>query len=374
MNSKVYISKCDDYSAENINKALDALLEGLGGLDWVKPGMKIGIKLNLCVASAPEKAATTHPALAVALAGKLQEKGAGVILGDSPGGPFVPALINKLYDMTGLRKYINAGNFKEGTVVLNDNFEDTEVEYPRAVSVKHFRYTDWLKECDEIINFCKLKSHGLTGITAAVKNLYGVIPGTVKSEYHFLHTDPLDFANMLVDLNEYVKPRFVFVDAVDIMEGNGPTKGTPRHMGLVLAGENPYTLDRVGARLLGVSEEEIPYLIAAKQRNLLSDEPGDNEIGVAGEECAADGLIKEYCLTDFVRSGATSCWFANSPDDKGFRKFVKKALYVIMRSKPKTGAGCTGCGHCASMCPAGAIKIKNGKAVIDRRKCVRCFC
>ena len=36
--------------------------------------------------------------------------------------------------------------------------------------------------------------------------------------------------------------------------------------------------------------------------------------------------------------------------------------------------GCTGCGHCAKICPANAIMIVGKKAVIDRKKCVRCFC
>ena len=64
-------------------------------------------------------------------------------------------------------------------------------------------------------------------MTAAVKNLYGVIPGTVKSEYHFRYPDPMAFANMLVDLNEFVRPALCLCDAVDIMEGNGPTNGSP---------------------------------------------------------------------------------------------------------------------------------------------------
>ena len=71
-----------------------------------------------------------------------------------------------------------------------------------------------------------------------------------------------------------------------------------------------------------------------------------------------------YHVNDFARSGATSSWFVSNPNDKPFRKLVKKCV----------GEGCTGCGHCARLCPAGAIMIVNKHAVIDRKKCVRCFC
>ena len=92
----------------------------------------------------------------------------------------------------------------------------------------------------------------------------------MKSEYHFRYPDPMAFANMLVDLNEFVRPALCLCDAVDIMEGNGPTQGTPRHMGALLAATSSYELDRLCAWMLGLEEKELPYLTAAKQRRLLS--------------------------------------------------------------------------------------------------------
>ena len=163
------------------------------GLDWVKPSMRIGVKLNLCSARKPEHAATTHPVMAAELAKLLIERGAEVVLGDSPGEPFTPAILKLVYNTTGVRLCEEVGG------KLNDDFSHHTVSFPEGKSVKQFEYCTWLSNCDAVISFSKLKSHGLMGMTAAVKNLYGVIPGTMKSEYHFMHQDPNDFADMLVD-------------------------------------------------------------------------------------------------------------------------------------------------------------------------------
>ena len=348
---------CADYAPETVRRALEEAIAAAGGLDWLKPGMRVGVKLNLCAAKKPEAAATTHPVLAAELTRALTERGARVVLGDSPGGPFVAPLIRRLYETTGMRACVSAG----GT--LNEDFGYTEVEYPEGRSLRRFAYADWLRSCDAIVNFCKLKSHGMMGMTAAVKNLYGVIPGTHKSEYHYRHEDPMDFADMLVDLDEYVRPVLHLCDAVEIMEGNGPTMGTPRRLGLLLAGTDPYRLDRLCAHLLGLKEQEIPYLEAAKRRGLLSP-----------EDPALSALAAPFALRDFQRSGATASWFALSDSDRGARRLAKRAMYVIFRSRPQADRNCTGCGKCARDCPAGAITLRDGRARIDRKKCIRCFC
>ena len=355
---KTAAAACGDYSEENVRAALEQVIGAVGGLDWVRPGMRVGVKLNLCAARKPEQAATTHPAMAAELTRMLVRRGAVVVLGDSPAEPFTAGVINRLYSVCGMEAAEKAGG------ELNRDFGHRTVEFPRAVTIKSFEYCDWLAKCDAMISFSKLKSHGLMGMTAAVKNLYGCIPGTVKSEYHFRYPDPNAFVNMLVDLNEYVRPRLHLCDAVEIMEGNGPTQGTPRHMGALLAGTDPYELDRLCAYVLGIREEEIPYLTAAKNRGLLSK---DGEPEAAGE-------ARPFRIRDFRRSGAASSWFVTGPEDTLLRRTLKKGLAAAMRSRPQLYEGCTGCGHCAKLCPAGAITIKNKKAVIDRKKCVRCFC
>ena len=71
---------CPDYDAETVRRALGAALAAVGGLDWVRPGMRVGVKLNLCAAKKPEAAATTHPVLAAELTRMLRARGASDLL------------------------------------------------------------------------------------------------------------------------------------------------------------------------------------------------------------------------------------------------------------------------------------------------------
>ena len=81
MSFDVSIVPCGSYDMGEVRAALSAALAPLGGLDWVRPGMKIAVKVNLISAMRPDAAATVHPALLTALTELLQERGASVVLG-----------------------------------------------------------------------------------------------------------------------------------------------------------------------------------------------------------------------------------------------------------------------------------------------------
>ena len=361
-NFPVAMIPCDDYSEFTISRALKHLLDSIDGLGWVRPGVTVGIKANLVSAMRPEECATTHPALLCALTGMLRERGARVIIGDSPGGVYTSAFVNHVYSAAGMSACEAAG------AELNRDLGTVEARFPEARVLKSFTYTSWLDSCDFIINVCKLKSHGMMGMSAAVKNMFGVIPGTMKPEYHFRFPNMADFAHMLVDINDYFseKVRLCLVDAVDAMEGNGPTKGTPRHIGVLLASVSPHTVDAVCRRLICLSEDAVPTLSAARERDMLPD-----EISLSMADYTYDRRsVEDYAVQDFrhvaVRHGHL---FAS----KG--KLVSKVLGKLLSSRPElTQDECIGCGKCAEICPAKAIVMENRKAVIDRDTCIRCFC
>lgn len=355
MSANVSIVACPDYETSSVAMALKSVLEPMGGLDWVTQGMKIAIKTNLVSRMKPEAAATTHPVMLAQLCKMLIEKGAIVTVGDSPGGPFNSAWVTNIYNGCGLKLVEDCG------AKLNKNFDTVDVNLPEAKLAKTFPYTAWLEEADEIIDFCKLKTHGLTGITCAVKNFFGVIPGTRKPEFHYLYPSVEGFSNMLIDLNLYVKPRLVLVDAVLCMEGNGPTQGVPRHMGALIAGDTTFNTDLVAAELIGIKHSEASTVRLAIERGLC---PSDwHELDVAGDPMA-------FALPDFEKLPPR--------EDVGLKRnipFVGKFMEKAFSSHPQVDKNkCIGCGKCADHCPMKVIEIKDKKAKISRKNCISCFC
>ena len=356
----VSVIKCDSYNSDEVSAALSQAIDALGGLDWVEKGMKIAIKANLVSFMAPDKAATTHPALLCELVKMLVERGAEVVIGDSPGGLYNAAFVNKVYKATGMYEVESCG------ATLNKNFDQTETKYSEGVVLKSFVYTSYLDEADAIINFCKLKTHGMMGMSAAAKNIFGVIPGTVKPEYHFRFPKHDDFARMLVDLDEFFKVKLCICDAVVGMEGNGPTMGKPRKIGAVLAAESPHKMDLVCAKIIGLTKESVPTLEAAFERGLIPEK---------AEQLSVFGDVDSLVINDYENIPVHTSIEFKKGSTKFFGKMSAFAMGAVLRSKPALKSKeCVGCGVCRDICPAKAIKIEKGKAIIDRKACIRCFC
>ena len=355
MSINISITACGDYSPEHLDAALAAVLEPLGGLDWVQSGMTIAIKTNLVSRMSPESAAVTHPEAVAALTRMLVSRGARVIVGDSPGGPYTAAWVHSVYHGAGIDAVERAGG------ELNEDFETEEVRFPEGKTAKSFSYTSWLKKADAIIDFAKLNTHGMAGMTCAVKNFFGSIPGTRKPEMHYLYPNTPDFCSMLVDLALYNAPRLTIVDAVDCMEGNGPTQGEPRHMGAILAADTPFNADLVCAHLIGMEAADAPTVAESIDRGLC---PAD------WRDLAISGDPDEFALPDFKRLPV-----GGKIDFRTKIPIVSAFMRRGFGTGPKVDkAKCVGCGKCAEVCPAKAAHVVNGKAQIDAKKCIRCFC
>ncbi len=335
------------------------LLVDSGLLSFIKTDMTVGIKANLVSFMKPEAAATTHPAVLKVLCDMINGLGAKCVIGDSPGGLYNSAFVGRVYSATGMK------TLESDTVSLNRNFATKTADFPEGKVAKTFEYTAWLDDCDAIINFCKLKTHGMMGMSAAAKNLFGIVPGTVKPEYHFRYSDHKDFADMIVDLNEFLKPQLSVCDAVIGMEGNGPTAGTPREIGCLIAAESSHKLDLVCAEIIGIRPEDLPILAAAKERGLI--EGGTETLDISGD-------VEKFRIEDYerieTRSGLT---FKGKGSILG--RVTGNLLETLLASKPKLkGSLCVGCKECMKICPAKAIVMVNNKPNINRKECIRCFC
>lgn len=360
MNFDVSIVPCARYEDTEVLSSLRCALEPLGGLDFVRPGMRVAVKLNLVTAMKPETAATVHPTVVCALVHLLRERGAEVVVGDSPGGVFSAPYLKLVYDVCGLRGVEQAGG------KLNDDFSQTTVDYPEAVQAKHFPYTAYLAKADMIIDVCKLKTHGMMGLSCAVKNMFGVIPGTVKPEFHYRYPLSDDFADMLVDLYEYTKPRLCICDAVIGMEGNGPTQGRPRPVGCLIAAGSGHALDLAAAHLIGLGPRDVPTLAAAVRRGYIPASPDD--LSVYGD-------VSQFAVSDYQtipsQSNVFFEVFGSGPIGKAMNFIAGRILTPFPKLSPDV---CVGCGKCEEICPAKAIRIERGKPRIARGRCIHCFC
>ena len=352
----VAIVRCADYA--DVEAALTRALAPFGGLDWVRPGMKVALKINLVSGSRPDSAVATHPALVSALCRLLTARGAQVRVGDSPGGVYTAAYISHFYATSGMTAVEETG------ARLNRDLSQREASFPAGKVLRSFQYTAWLDWADAVIDVCKLKTHGMMGMTCAVKNLFGVVPGTRKTEYHFRYPDPGDFADMLVDLNDFVRPRLSVCDAVVAMEGNGPTAGTPRNVGAVLVAQSPHALDLACAHIIGLQPEDVPTLAAARKRGY---------IPARAEDLSVDGAL--FTVPDFKLVTERNSLERFRPIPGPLGALAGKTMRRLMRARPALAKGeCVGCGRCARVCPARAIAMRKALPRIDRRKCICCFC
>lgn len=353
---KVVIAACPDYEEASVKEALAKVLEPFGELPFVKEGAKIVIKANLVSMMKPDSAATTHPALLKELCAFLTAKGCDVVVGDSPGGLFNKAYVGTVYAATGMNAVTETG------ARLNSNFEHLHAENPDGLVLKEIDYTAYLDDADAIINFCKLKSHGMMGMSACVKNMFGAIPGIFKPEYHYKYPDHATFANMLIDIGERFKPALCLVDAVVGMEGNGPTMGTPRKIGCLLASDSPYACDEICAKLIGADPEQLETVSEARKRGLT----GEYEV---------IGNADAFAVKDFelVRDRKDLSFNRELPGAGGklLGRIIRGALCSVPDVKKSE---CIGCEKCKNICPAKAITMKKKKPVIDRKVCIRCFC
>ncbi len=357
---EVSVVGCDSYEYEKVRAAVREAIFAVSDLEAIKEGTRVAIKANLVASAAPDNAVTTHPAVLCAICELMLERGADVVIGDSPGGLYNSAVLEKIYRHAGVYECEKYG------ARVNRNFGESSAVYPEARSAKTFTYTSYLDDADIIINACKLKTHGMMGLSCAAKNMFGVVPGTLKPEYHFRYPSYEAFADMIIDLDEYFKPYISVCDAVVGMEGNGPTAGEPRQIGCILASSSPHKHDVIVANIIGLNSASVPTLQAAKNRELIPQ--SEDGITVFGD-------YKKYQIFDYKNIAVK-----RSLQFKGNSKNVIKNIFgtvagSVLDSKPTLKRKlCIGCNKCGKICPAKAIVIKNGKAEISRSKCIKCFC
>lgn len=343
--TKVSVKKADDYNADTLYKAVCAHFEALGVANEISPDMNVLLKPNMLLGSDPAKAATSHPAFLRAIARRLRELGVKtIVLADSSGGLYNERMLRKTYDACG---------FSSLSDILTLNFDTS------SRKENGFQIIKPVLDADYIINCAKLKTHALMLMTAAVKNMFGSVPGLKKAEYHCTRATIEPFTKLIVDLHETVKPQLNLVDAIDCMEGNGPSGGSLRHMGYTFASKNAYAADEVCAKLMHITPIMVRTIQLARKRGLVDTKL----IELIGDPVVpADPAFK---LPDSYKDASRS----------RFGGGIGSLLWGRASTRPVVVTEkCIGCGKCAEGCPKHIITISDKKAFIPRKGCISCFC
>lgn len=361
--TQVYAASCPDY--EQAEVCIRALVEQMGGMGrFVRPGERIVLKANLLRAAPPESAICTHPAVVEAVARLVKEAGGTPVICDSPGGALhKEAVLRSLYEKTGMAAAAAAA----GAELAMDSSTRT-VSLPEGKVLRQAEIITPVAEADGVIDLCKMKTHVLMSMTGAVKNLFGVIPGLSKVGYHATHPDHETFADVLLDLTGYVKPRLSLMDGILAMEGDGPgSSGTPRQAGLLLASANPLALDTAAGAIMNLPRQDNPVLLAAERRGLTPCRMEDVEL--------IGGTVEELRMADYKFPASTKSNLMDflGPLARPAERLCKKALSQTPRID---GAKCVGCGICAKSCPGQAIAMTapGKKARISQKACIHCYC
>ena len=350
------IVRCDNYDQDAVNAAVERHFAALDGEKLIKPAMRVVIKPNLVGARRPETAATTHPSLVRAVVLWLRKRGVkDITICDSPGGLYAVSPLQGIYSATGMKALSDIAT-------LNTDVSFQSVKAKGDGAIPSFNIVTPIANADLVINIAKLKTHAMTLLSAGIKNLFGCIPGLQKPELHYRHPDIEDFSNMLISLALTVAPALTLIDAIDCMEGDGPTGGTVRHLGLTLASRDLFTQDSFACQLMGIDPKNVVMLRRAGELGLI-----DTDITLVGD-------APLYADPPFKQPRATGVDFTGHLPEP-LKKPLRAVLGKLLKPYPKLDeTKCIGCGKCAESCPPKIIVIADHKAHFTKKGCISCFC
>jgi uncharacterized protein (DUF362 family)/Pyruvate/2-oxoacid:ferredoxin oxidoreductase delta subunit len=356
MNATVSIVRTTD--SPHLREAVQNCLN-LIGTDQIKNAKSILLKPNCLV---DKKIAASSPELIRSIIEVIQDIKKGqdfkLYIGDSPG--LLTKKSQPIFRNLGIMDVIQATGGV--TFVEFDGSEPPiQVQIPEGVRLKETLIAKIVEDVDLIVNIPKLKTHILSIYTGAIKNYWGTQPGGTKPRNHLKGTSTETFSEVLTDLYSHFAKRrnLVIMEAMEGMEGTGPSSGHMRPLNVLLGGYDPVAVDAVSVAIVGHDAmKEVPHLRMCTERNLGIGKL--DEIAIVGTPLSEVQVAKPFRFPS-----KTVAWASGLFGPLAYR-FTKK-VPTLRRSK------CTRCGNCAKICPGGAIQL-TPYPHFNRRKCVQCLC
>jgi uncharacterized protein (DUF362 family)/NAD-dependent dihydropyrimidine dehydrogenase PreA subunit len=350
---KVLIQNIAEYDLFLVRKFIEQVFEELQLELRLKDCRTVLLKPNLLGPYEPARAVTTHPVIVEALIIKLQNLKKEVWLGDSPGGSLP---VKRIFTVTGMEELCRRYSVK----LINFNTEGIERQSWQG---REYNIAKPFFLADAVINLAKYKTHSLMYYTGCIKNLFGLIPGLKKSDYHKKFPTYQEFSTVISDIYSISQTQvnLNILDGIIGMEGEGPSAGKPRSFGLLFASESGAALDWQAAKMMGLKKNQMQYIYQAMANENLT--PEDILTGRRWQNFSFEKVkIKKVSqLINLIQ---------HSPG------FLQNAFRKAYQYYPDFNDNCVLCGVCRDSCPVQAITITSGDItpVIDLDTCIKCMC
>lgn len=355
MEHTVAVLRAEQYTPALIESRIRELFSLLGGASTlIRPGQRVLVKPNLVSKADPMEAITTHPSVVSAICKIVKECGAQAIIAESPPTAYQPQNLASYYEKGGM---VQAA--QESGAHLNLDTATEKVNLKGKIVTETLLIRPAL-DCDLIISAAKLKTHALTIYTGAVKNMFGIVPGFHKAQFHAKYLGD-QFMDAILDVCQYHCPEISVIDGIFGMEGDGPSAGRVRRTNLLIASLNPYAADLAAATLVGIDVHSSPLFRAAIARGLCPKTP--EALTLIGDLPSTAPVVtyeipreSEFAMLKLLPSP------------------IRRALSKWVAPYPFFKEDCVGCGRCAEICPPNALTMLKKRPQLDKKKCIKCYC
>ncbi len=299
---------------------------------------RVLVKPNMLKPVARDKCLITDPDLVYAVVSFFKKAGACVVVGDnsiptSSGNELMIAKECGFFDAA-------QGCFKNiGQEIFSMQLSNVESDFYISKEVI---------ECDIMVSLPKFKTHDLTGLTLAIKNHFGIIPGGLKPFLHSLFPSINDFSRLLVNIYQIRPPDLVLVDCLNCVDA----RGRRFNPGNIIAGTNGHEVDYVCAGIAGVDPMLIPTIRIAYELAKFNTASIElvGEMPVLKQYQLPIGFPFRNAAVEFVGNLLYKLWLSRRP-------LINKTL-------------CNKCHSCEQVCPRKSIRDFK----INLKSCINCYC
>ena len=352
LGAPVGIVRCESYELEALSSGIAEAckLIGFSNLD-AYVGKRVLVKVNLLNGANPEASANTHVEFTRGVIRYLKSRGLDPVVSDSS-GPFEDTM--GCFARSGYAAMCK----EEGTSILPLSQNGyTRIEIPDGKQIRSILVSRLFLDADLVISLPKVKTHVQTVFTGAVKNFFAVLPLAERRRFHRLSKYEA-FSESIVDLYSAVGRGIALMDGIVGMQGNGPSSGSPRELGLVLASKNAANLDVVACRVIGLSYNRVHTVKDTIERGMAAP---IEDIEVPGPPLSEVTRKFDIPVRLLLRANPI------------IERLTDIALGLHASALEVEAAKCTACGHCRDICPVGAITIDK-HCRIDYPDCIKCYC